>query len=353
MPKLITPGATLVMPARQMQEDRAAWLEARRYREGVGYCIGSSDVPSILGIKDSGTPVQVWHNKVNRIDTPANSAMMWGSLHEETVARYWRDRNRAVTRSVGLIASVREPWNQTSLDKLVLECPLTRGRADPERCALEIKTADAFAQRRWHADIPDRYLAQMCHQLFVSGLEHVHYAVLVGGNDYRQGVMRRDEDAATIEHVMRQVREFYWLHLGTPGGPVEPQWDHARHAAKLLELDAARHPERQETIELDGIGDVLDLAMVRRKLSDLAAQEKTLKARLAQRAAGARYVTTSTDRGSELVLEYRPVNRTRVDVDRLRERYPAVYEDPEVTVQSTSWAMHIAKEFQVGKTTNE
>lgn len=369
----VTPNGVMVMTAKQMQEDREGWLRLRRFRDGVGYCIGSSDLPSILGVKDAGTPVKVWHEKVHGIEQPDNPNMMWGRLHEDTIARYWRDRNRSAVRSIGLVCAADRPWAQASLDRAVLICPLD-GR--PGVCALEIKTRGAFGSRRFHKDLPDDVLAQICWQIIVSGYDHIHYAILVGGNDYRQGVVRAKEDATTIAYVLGKVEAYRNAHLGghfepemvaqeeggvpAPTGrqvwvgeEVEPDWPIEEKAASLIELDALLHPERSTVRVVEETGDVIEFAEARARLAAATKAEKVAKARILRQADGARWVTTPTDNGPELAYEFAPRDRTRVDLDTLRERYPKVYADPEVVIHSTSWQINIADPYKVKKLPQE
>jgi putative phage-type endonuclease len=365
----VTPNGVIVMSAKEMVEDRERWLRLRRFRDGVGYCIGSSDLPSILGIKDAGTPLHVWHAKVHGTEQPDNPHMLWGRLHEATIARYWRDRNRSAVRAIGLVAAADRPWAQASLDRAVLTCPLD---ARSGVCALEIKTRGPFGSRRFHKDLPDDVLAQVCWQLIVSGYEHVHYAILVGGNDYRQGVVRAVEDAATISFVLSRAEAFRDSYLAGEfvevpvhergkldppvrwvGREVEPEWPIEEKAASLIELDKMLHPERADVRQVQEVGEVIALAEARARLAVASAAERVAKARVLRQADGARWVTTATDNGSALAYEFAPRENTKVDLDRLKERYPEAYEDPEVVIHSTSWQINIADAYKVKKHSDE
>lgn len=341
----VTPTGLLVMTAEDMAADREAWLRLRRWRSPVGYCIGSSEVPNILEIKGAGTGLQVWMGKVRGVEQPDNPAMMWGRLDEDTTARYWRDRNRSVTAPVGLICNEAEPWRQTTLDRLVLECPLDR--SDRKLCALEVKHRGPFGSRRWHRELPDDVLAQICDQIAVTGLDHIHYAVRIGGNEYRQGVVRRSENEKIIEYSARTVRQWRADHLFAIGSEREPVWPIAASADKLIELDKIAHPERVGLKEITD--DILATELGEARAAEAAAKActKQAKAAIAQQADGARWVKIPTDDGPELVYEYRPGDRTRVDLDRLRERYPHVYADPEVVIHSTSWSIVLADAYKV------
>lgn len=346
---LATPTGKLVMTADEMHRDRQAWLQLRRGRSEVPgfYCLGSSDMSAILGTsygntEDSalrGTAVKLWHEKVHGTEQPDNAPMMWGRLNEATVADYWRTKNRSVTEPVGLIGNADQPWHQSSLDRIVVECPL--GTGPLRRCALEIKTAGAFGSRRWHREVPDSVLCQICHQLYVSGLDHIHYAVLIGGNDYHQGVIERDKEHALISYITGRADAFRAEYL-KPGKEIEPPWPVEGATASLLELDAMRHPERIGVASVSEIGEVMELARIRAVKNYWIAQEKQAKVRVLRLMDGARTMTFE-DRAA---IEMGPVIKDWVDQERLAEKYPDVWADPEIVEQRKSWTLKVAKELQ-------
>lgn len=342
---LVTPTGRLVMTAEAMAEDRAGWLALRRGHDDVPgfYCIGSSDTSGILGIafgvEKSGTPVKTWLEKVRGIESPDNQPMMWGRLHESTIGDYWQARNRSVTRNVGLIGNINEPWHQTSLDRLVLECPLDRGIK--EMCALEIKNRNAFGMRRWHAELPDDVLAQLCHQIYTTGLDHLHWAVLVGGSSYRQGVIRRIDHEDTITYVIDRCNSFRQNYLQY-GNEIEPPWDQDMAAQTYLELDAAKYPDRTGVKDTDDIGDVLEIAKLRAKKNLYTRLEKAQKVALYRDADGSRSVTFA----GELAYEFHPRVKWSINQERLAERYPEAWNDPEIRVKAEYWQLELAPAFK-------
>ena len=176
----VTPTGRLILPA---DADRAAWLTARR--QGLG----SSDMAAVLGISRYGNALSVYHDKTGGLPLEGDDSepALWGRAIEDTVAREWARRNRSVVRRVGLVANVDRPWQMCTLDRRVLECPLADGR---ERCAVEIKCRAAFKAGQWRTGCPDDVLAQTLWQADVCGYDHIHVGVLIGGNDYRQFVVR-------------------------------------------------------------------------------------------------------------------------------------------------------------------
>jgi len=300
----VTPTATRVLPA---DADRDSWLAARR----AG--IGASDVPAILGVSDYTTAAHVYHDKRGDLVDDAGEAALWGTLLEEPVAREWARRQRSVIQRVGLVARVDEPWALTTLDRQVLECPMDR--AVRTRCALEVKCRSAFKAHRWHADVPDDVLAQAVWQMYVTGYDHVHVAVLLGGNELKLTTVFRDEQLE--QHVVGGVRTFRDQHL-VPG--VEPDWDLSK-AQRLIDMDSLMHPDRSGELSLADIDAVLEYAQ---RSAAKSAAEKALKesaATLRRLAAGKELVTFA----GELAYRYTPTTSSTCDYERLKEQFPDAY----------------------------
>jgi putative phage-type endonuclease len=335
---MITPRGRLVLPAAAA---RADWLQARRMRPTVPglFCIGSSDVPSILDLDGVDTPVHVYKAKVEGYQTPQNEAMTWGHLLEDPIASEWCRRNRTVIDEIGLVSHAAAPWHQSTIDRRVRECPVYKDTAEGE-CLLEVKNVGFASASRWHADIPDRILAQILHQLYVTGYAHAHYACLIGGNVMKQGIVYADREADLMAFIVGEVDKFRAQHL-IPRR--EPAWDVAGKAAKLLEMDAIMYPDRVGEIGIDDIGDVMDYALKSRAAGDAKKELEEARARLAQLAAGRQLVLFSDNPA----YRYVPTSRTHVDLDKLRERYPDAYADPEVVEQRTGHTIYIDKAYKV------
>jgi putative phage-type endonuclease len=345
--ELITPSGRLVLPpvnghssGRLDGVTRGEWLAARRMRAAVPgrYCIGSSDVPSILDLDGVDTPVHVYRSKVEGYEVPQNEAMTWGSVLEEPIAVEWCRRNRAVIDEIGLVSNIERPWHQTTIDRRVRECPVYGGTT--EECLLEVKNVGFASASRWHADIPDRILAQILHQLYVTGYKHAHYACLVGGNTMKQGIVYAEREEETTSFIVGEVERFRTEYLLTR---TEPPWDTTDKAAKLLEMDAISHPDRVGEIGIDEISDVMDYALKSRAAGDAKKELEVARARLAQLADGHEYVTFA----NELAYRYGATTRTHVNLDRLRERHPEAYADPEVVEERTSHTIYIDKAYKV------
>jgi putative phage-type endonuclease len=312
---------------------REQWLARRR--DGIG----SSDIAKIVGVADRQQAVHVWHDKMGTpLDDDAGEPALWGTLFEDTIAREWCRRNRSVIRRVGLVSTLGMPWMMCTLDRLVQECPLDEPGDRRSRCALEVKMRSAFKSHRWHRSVPDDVLAQTSWQRRVTGLDHIHVAVLLGGNELRQTVVRRDDE---IEAYLVTEGESFWYDNVRAG--VEPEWDYTNHPEDLIDLDAKMHGERVGELDLDGIGEVLEYAQLSAAAGEAERARKAAAARLARIANGARWLKFS----GELAFEYAPRSKARVDLEQLAEKYPQAY--AACVTDTEFYSVQLAKQYRKGK----
>jgi len=313
---LVTPTGRLVLYPDELGGER--WLQARRVdpTKPRSYRIGSSDVPSILDLEGVDTPLHVYHAKVSDIRPEPNEAMQWGHLLEQPIALEWCRRNRAVIDEVGLLARDGAPWHLSTIDRRVRECPVERGG----ECLLEIKNVGFASAARWHREIPDRILAQIVHQLYVTGYAHAHYACLVGGNTMKQGIIYAEREAKLMAYLVAEVNRFREEHLLAG---VAPAWTGDK-PDKMIALDNAMHPERNgiAELDLDGIGEVMEYATLSAQEGAAAKRKKKIAAKLRGLAAGAEIATFSNERA----YWYTEGRRSNVDLDKLKELWPEAYE---------------------------
>lgn len=321
----ITPTAVRVLPA---EAPRDQWLTARR----AG--IGSSDVAAIVGATDRSSKLHVWLDKRGQLVDEQNEPMLWGTLLEDTVAREWQRRNRSVVHRVGLVANADQPWMLATLDRRVLECPMNRDAR--EACALEVKCRNAFTASKWRRDVPDDVLAQTTWQMAVTGYRHIHVAVLIGGSDYRQTVVRWDQ--ALADFILDEVVGFRDHHL-RPG--VRPPADLDR-ADAFIDLDARLHPNRVGTLDVIEAGDVDEYVRLSKTKGVAERALKAAKARLLELADGRRYVTHE----GHLAYELQPRSKPKADLEALAARWPEAFAD--VVTETSYHQIAVSREFRHG-----
>ncbi|WP_018386397.1 YqaJ viral recombinase family nuclease [Wenjunlia vitaminophila] len=308
----VTPTGRLILPA---DADRDLWLTARRSG------IGSSDMAAILGLSRHGTIQTVYHDKRGNLplDGEDSEPAYWGRANEDKVARRWAADNRSVIQRVGLVANEIRLWQMCTLDRRVMECPLTPGSR--EKCALEVKCRDKMKAPMWRKGCPDDVLAQVLWQIDVCGYDHLHVAVLLGGNDYRRFTVRRDEHEDVIADL-RAAGQQVWDRI-VAGDPPPVTGDEP--PGPLLDLWEDLHPERAGVVHLDrdleaqdALADYLDAVADEREAK---ARKKRLKAKLVERLGDA----DTAILGDRLAYSWDTSSTEHVDHARLREEFPDAY----------------------------
>lgn len=308
----------IVLPA---SAGRAEWLAARR--QGIG----SSDIAAIMGVSSYGTAQHVYYDKRGELplEDDAGEAALWGTLHEETVAREWARRNRGVVRRVGLVARRDQPHMMCTLDRLCRECPDRRTAS--EVCAVEVKTRNAFVATKWKRQVPDDVLAQVLWQLAVTGFDHVHVACLIGGNDYRQYVVRRKGNEDLITDIIT-IATRLWDDIRSGRVPVLTG---AEPVEAMTDLYEALHPDRDGYIDLDtypaqALGTLADLADYETERLEAKAHkglQDAAKVRLLERLEDKEYAYLN----NEQAYGWAPSSRATADLARLAEQWPDAYAD--------------------------
>src|SRR5574341_17250 len=325
--RYVTPTARLILHA---SADRDVWLAERRRG------IGSSDIADILEVGYK-TPSHVYYDKVGTLtEEDASEAALWGTLHEETIAREWARRNRSVVRRVGIVGHAEQPWMRCTLDRRVTECPLAQDRR--EVCALEVKTRNAWVASKWKRSVPDDVLAQTLWQIAVTGYDHIHVAVLIGGNDYRQAVVRRDGNEQLIADITTLAARM-WQHVcdrQPPASSGDPE--------RLVELLEERNPERSGCAERDGTDAYAQIctyedARLREKAAK--AEKDAAKACLVELLGGAELGAF----GNHYGYGYKASTRQSIDMARLAEEYPEAY--AACLRETTSRRIDIAKDLRL------
>ena len=282
----------------------AEWLDLRSHG------IGGSDVAAIMGLSPWRTPYQVWADKVLGIreDISGKPAVEWGTILEPVVGDHYKylHPDRTVRRVNAVCRSHARPWAQASLDYEVKDPDLGWG-------VLEIKTASLRSADAWADGVPLYYQTQVTHYLSVTGRPFADVAVLIGGQDYREHRIERDED--DIAAVNAAVDSFWHDNVETEREPDVSAPD----SSALL----SGHPSPSgEMIETDTTPDLLtrwlrakeDADMAKGRVDDLAAQ-------LRQMIGDSRGIECPQGR-----LTWVRGESSRLDTKRLRAECPEVAE---------------------------
>ncbi|MFC9681330.1 YqaJ viral recombinase family protein [Streptomyces sp. NPDC056948] len=309
----VTPTGRLIL---DHTAPRDVWLDARR--QGLG----SSDVAKVLNLTGFGTPQQVFHDKLGHLphDDDFSEPAHFGILFEDPLARDWARRNRTVVEPIGIIASETDPWQMCTLDRLCTECPLDRSVRS--LCALEVKTRNAFVAKLWKQGPPDDVLAQVLWQILVTGLDHIHVVCLIGGNDYRQYTVRREDHIKLVAYINAEASRLWHEHI-LPRR--EPALTGQEAPDALIELYGRLHPDRSGVTVMDRDGDALD-AMT--EYVEAVTKEREAKK---EKALAKAKLLASLGNAQAALFQDRPFfsieqsSKETPDLARLREEFPEAY----------------------------
>lgn len=192
-------------------EINAQWLEYRKNG------IGGSEASSILGFNPYSSPLDVWLEKTGRSeheDISDKPSVYWGNVLEDVVATEFKKRHPEFTvrEPKAMFVSKRHRFMFASCDRLVFDRP----RARRPHAILEIKTAGAYRADDWADGVPDYYLPQVVHYMAVLDADLAYVAVLIGGSDYREYVVKRDEEDI---RALIEAEEAFWNYVETDTMP--------------------------------------------------------------------------------------------------------------------------------------
>ncbi len=205
------------------------WHDARR--KGIG----ASEIAAVLGISPWESPFSLFWRKVNGWDFEPSAEMEWGIRLERVIAAKYEDCHPETFLSYGhLEQAVAPSWMLATPDFFVWSSE--QPALPPPVGLLECKTAHSADEwgEAGTEQIPVYYRAQVLWQMAVTDLSWCDVAVLIGGSDYREYRVRRDErDIAVM--VEKGRRFMARLDSGDPP-PID------EHHATLVTLRRL-HPE--------------------------------------------------------------------------------------------------------------
>lgn len=200
------PTARLVAP---YGADPEVWHAARK--------MGGSDIAAILGMDRYRTPRHVWLAKRGELPELPRSpeldeAAEIGSELEEWIAAKFARVTGTRVETVGTLAHIKHDWMTVNIDRLVHGC-------DDGPCLLECKNRSEYQAKDWVDEVPDGPALQAHWGMAVTGLQHAHVAVLLGGNKFRRYRIDRDEEL--IGDLVRLAARF-WASVQDPAATAPP-----------------------------------------------------------------------------------------------------------------------------------
>lgn len=168
--------------------------------------LGGSDMARILGLSRFGGPMDVYMEKIGQSAPLMESEpMRWGKLLEPSIADEYAVRSgRKVRRAAAFLRHPAYDFIYANIDRWSLL------KGTPKR-VLECKTASVFFSDDFGEpgtdQVPDDYLVQVMHYLWVTGTTIADLAVLVGGQRFAIYTIHRDDDL--IADMEREAVTFW------------------------------------------------------------------------------------------------------------------------------------------------
>ena len=225
--------------------------------------IGGSDIAAILGVSKFKTALEVYLSKTTDQPEQKGEHLYWGhALENPIIDRFIQDTGANVIRQPEMRRHPDYEWAIANADALI-----TNG--DTIEAILEIKTSSAFKSREWGEDdtdeVPIEYIAQVQWYMWIYDVQEAYLAALIGGNQYRQYHIQRDDELIAM---LAEKAQAFWQNHVIPRIPPEPQ--DGADAQKLYPHDNG------DAAEADS-----DTLTAYAELRELKAQEKELKAQIA------------------------------------------------------------------------
>lgn len=177
--------------------------------------IGGSDIGAILGVNKYKSAIDVYLDKVENIKTDLsnNNLVQWGIKLENVIREEFENRNNENYEVYIVPYSVKYNQLIANVDGIV------KNKKTGKYGVLEIKTANQYTINDWKKGlVPHSYYAQVMHYLAVTGLDYGIIVVLIGGNEYKEFYIERNEEE--IEMIKLVAKEFWEEHIITKQIPA-------------------------------------------------------------------------------------------------------------------------------------
>ena len=167
--------------------------------------IGSSDVPTILGLNPWQTPYDLWMFKTHKADGQAeNPAMYLGTMLEDVVLKLAADKlNQRIVKPTSTFVGCHS-YCRANIDGMV-------GKAKRGSPIVEAKTTSKGDD--WGEEgsdqIPERVRAQVMFQMACCSSDLAHVATLIGDFGLKFKMFRVPWDADYGMYIMERVQAFW------------------------------------------------------------------------------------------------------------------------------------------------
>lgn len=194
--------------------------------------IGASTAAAAIGISPYARPIDVWLELTGRKqrDNTDTGPSYWGRVLEPVIRAQYVERN-SVTVHVppDSLFHVELPFVSATPDGIVLD-----GNNKWLHVGPQCKNVGLRAAPQWEEGPPDHYRVQAVIEMAVTNLPRLDFAVLMGGQDYREFTVTRDRK---LEDDILEALTVFW---GYVENDIEPPVDDSPSFASHLASKISR-----------------------------------------------------------------------------------------------------------------
>ncbi|MEG0730688.1 MAG: YqaJ viral recombinase family protein, partial [Cetobacterium sp.] len=238
-------------------KDGDEWLERRK----LG--IGGSDVAAILGESKYKCSLDVYNDKVVGSDFKGNRATLMGHRLEPVVVLDFQDKHPEFKVEI-LEKTLKKGKSLANIDRLIYH-------EDKGFGILECKTTGAYNYKEWLEDtIPQEYYCQVMHYLAVTGLDYAYIGCLIGGRDYKEFYIERNEEECKL---ILETCENFWKNHVEANNPPAADGSEAYSEYQKNKIDSLE----DETIEVEDIENELEFIKMKSQIKELEKKMELIK----------------------------------------------------------------------------
>lgn len=176
-----------------LKQGTPEWLEFRKSR------IGCSDIPVILGLIASKSPLDLYLEKIGEKEVTQNAAMKHG-IETEPKAREYLSRLTGITYKPQVAVHPEHDWLMASLDGV--------DYAGERGCEIKCPYHRLSYEKRLHKGGPiESDFAQMQGQMWVKGWQNILYCCYWSDDEQFISECRRDDEY--IDSIKQPVLDFW------------------------------------------------------------------------------------------------------------------------------------------------
>jgi len=279
------------------------WLKMRK--QGIG----GSDAAAIIGLNPFASAFSVYLDKISTdIDTKDNDYMRIGKDLEDYVAKRFEEvAGKKVRRNNIMMLHDDYDFILADIDRTVVG----------ENALLECKVSVRGKIKDWDEVLPLHYEVQCLHYMGVTGADRCYLAVLfLSSAQFRYYVIERNQNA--IDSLFEQEKRFWYTHVLAR---VEPPLDGSDSAGDILNNRYPGFGTKEEVILPESLAEKLE------KLDDLKENQKIIKRNIGIIEQDIKGHMKDFEIGyiGERRIKWSSFDTTRVNVDKLKEKYPDIY----------------------------